>query len=287
MAFLGYALPVSVSTEDIDLLHPQSSRTVPVRRYNAVGSPKAWLLFSVGYGGDRSGYAFLARCWAHLGVTTFVVEHPGSNLEVLKSFSQKTRLEINREIVKRVQDPVELQARPRDLSLVWETQRHDFGELPLGLGGHSYGTYTVLACAGLEPRATHHHVEPLPAHSLLIISPQPPGMMFAPTEYQKVSLPCLLLTGTEDHLLAGQSDYLERLKVYECLPPQNRHLAVLEKVAHMTFAGIGLGIGSQLESIKKLTSLWWHESLCQESPTGHWKDLLYSTLSPSEITECR
>lgn len=278
---------MSVSTEDIDFKHPQSSRTVPVRRYNAVGSPKAWLLFSVGYGGDRSGYAFLARSWAHLGVTTFVVEHPGSNLEVLKSFPQKSRQEINREVVRRVQAPDELQARPRDLALVWQTLQEEFGDLPLGLGGHSFGTYTVLACAGLEPRAIRHGVEPLPAHSLLVISPQPPGMMFAALEYQKVTQPCLVLTGTEDHLLAGEADYRERLKVFDCLRPGNRHLVVLEKVAHMTFAGIGLGLSAQLESIKKLTSLWWHESLCQESPTGEWKDLLYSTLSPSEITQCR
>lgn len=277
---------MKTATEDLTFEHIDLQRTVPVRRYSAEGQPKAWILLSVGFGGDRAGYAFFARHWASLGMTTFVVEHVGSNLDVLRSFPQRTRAERNAEVVRRVRDRDELKARPRDLELVWKQLKGEFEGLPLGLAGHSYGSYTILAASGLEPKGLRHNVDPLPASSLLVISPQPPDMIFSHAEYEKVAVPTLVLTGTRDDLLAGGDTYRERLRVYDHLPAPVRHALVLENLEHMDFAGVGLRLETKLQQLKTVSGLWWNLSLEKES-TESWCESVSSELSGEGVEQCR
>lgn len=270
--------------EDLNLKHPWG-REVPVRLYGSGDVAKGFILFSVGFGGTRTGYGFLARRWAAAGFPTAVVEHVGSNLEVLKSLPQKRREERNAEVVRRVQDPEELAARPRDLQLVFQTLAPRFEGLPLGLGGHSFGSYSILAAAGLESKAVEQAFEGLPAQSLLAMSPQPPGMLFDSSEFGELASPTLILTGTQDHLLSGGATYEDRLKVYSYLRPEQRALTVLQDVEHMTFAGIGLNLGPQLEAICKLTLLWWEHSF--RSGSRGWPEVVAGNLSSEMITTCR
>ncbi|MCA9777880.1 MAG: alpha/beta hydrolase [Candidatus Eremiobacteraeota bacterium] len=255
---------MNATGEDLTLHHKDSDRAVPVRRYSAETEPEGWILFSVGFGGDRNGYGFFARTWAAAGFTTFVVEHVGSNLDVLRSFPQKRKAERNAEVVRRVGDPEELRARPRDLALVWQHLREEFEGLPLGLAGHSYGSYTVLACTGMEPSSTTHGVESIPATGYLVISPQPPGMLFSTAEYEKVRRPVLVMTGTEDHLLSGESDYSDRLDAYKFLPEAFRRLVVFRGFEHMDFAGVGLNLGHKLEAMNTVSRLWWQGLVAEE-----------------------
>jgi predicted dienelactone hydrolase len=271
--------------EDLELEDSSRDRRVLVRAYRWASEPRGWVLFSVGYGGQRSGYAYMAKAWAEQGFHVFVIEHVGSNLEVLKSFPQERLEERYLEVVRRVQLPSELKARPRDLELVYETFRNGYRRLPLGLAGHSYGSYTVFAGAGLEPLTVSHGVRSLPLSGLLAISPQPPGMLFGPAEFRKVKSPTLLLTGTQDDLLAGGATYRERLKVYDCLPPELRHLTVLDGVAHMTFAGVGLGIEKYLRSIAGLTSMWWNRILGR-SVADNWPSQVRNSDLKVELAEC-
>jgi pimeloyl-ACP methyl ester carboxylesterase len=260
---------------------------VPVRRYSAVGPVRGVVLFSVGFGGDRDGYGFFARCWASLGLTTLVIEHVGSNLEVLRSFPQRRRDERNAEVVRRVKQPAELRARPRDLQLVWNHVKDEFQGLPLGLGGHSYGSYSVLACAGMVPTAAQHDVAPLPALSLLVISPQPPGLLFSPNEYQKVDKSVLVVTGTRDTLLSGDGEFKDRLEAYRLLPDDARkHCLVLKDFEHMDFAGVGLNLASKLSLLQEMSRRWWKRSLLFEGMEQSWSDSMLSALGASKVEFC-
>jgi alpha-beta hydrolase superfamily lysophospholipase len=275
---------VNATGEDFSLQHTDLNRAVPVRRYPTAEEPRGWILFSVGFGGDRSGYGFFARAWAAAGWATFVVEHVGSNLDVLRSFPQKRRAERNAEVVRRVADPRELQARPRDLALVWEHLREEFEGLPLGLAGHSYGSYTVLACAGMESRITRHGVDPIPAVGYLAISPQPPGMLFAVPEYRKVSKPVLIMTGTEDHLLSGESSYDDRLDAYKALPEEFRRLVVFKGFEHMDFAGVGLNLEDKLEAMNAVSAIWWNGLVTGE--TGCWTQMVRDVVGAEVLADC-
>ena len=213
-----------------------------------------------------------------------MVEHVGSNLDVLRSFPQKRRAERNAEVVRRVGDPGELQARPRDLALVWDHLREEFEGLPLGLAGHSYGSYTVLACAGMEPSVTKHGVDPIPATGYLAISPQPPGMLFPVAEYRKIKKPVLIMTGTEDHLLSGESSYGDRLNAYKSLPEENRHLVVFRGFEHMDFAGVGLNLEGKLKAMNAASAIWWNELVTGE--TTSWTESLRAAVEPEVLAEC-
>lgn len=251
---------------DLDLKHPDTDRAVPVRLWLPEGPTRGWILFSVGFGGERSGYAYLGRAWAERGLATAVIEHVGSNLDVLKSLPGKHREERNREVALRVGDKEELAARPRDLILVYSHLEDRIGDLPLGLAGHSFGTYTVLAAQGL---ATVPVLPPLErsldsAASCMIISPQPPGVLFTPRVLGGVSPPTLVVTGTKDGPLHGDGDYHARAAVYDHLPAEARNLVVLDGVEHMAFANIGLGLAPTLRAVEGLTLAWWESTLFED-----------------------
>lgn len=278
---------VSNSFTDQEFTYPDGSRTVPVRCYETAGEPCGWVLFSVGYGGNRDGYAFLARGWTELGLAVVVAEHVGSNLEVLKSFSQRRREERNAEVVRRVHDPNELRARVQDIHLVYQELAAYYYGLPFGLAGHSYGSYSALAGCGMESSLAAHSLGALPVDSLLVVSPQPPDTLFQSQEYSKIQCPTLVLTGSEDHLLDGTSTFRERMKVFDHLTESDRHLLVLSGVEHMTFAGIGLKVEAQLSAIASATSLWWRGSLLETGWERAWPDALGEELDSDWIVECR
>lgn len=258
-----------------------------MREYLPDGQATGMLLFSVGYGGQASGYGYLARHWAESGLATFVIEHVGSNLEVLKSFAHLSKDARNEEVVRRVQDPEELRLRPHDVELVYRNVAPHFEGLPWGLGGHSYGTYSALSSIGLKPHQVDPKMTPLKPHSLVLISPQPPGLLFRDEDYAEVTIPCLVLTGTQDDLVSGASSYEDRLKVYDCLPAVRRHLVVQEGTDHMAFAGIGLKLESHLKTTQSVTTQWWKRSLFGENSKESWCALLHDALPSERIHLCQ
>lgn len=253
--------------EDLDLFDARRGRRVPTRLWvPQEGPPWAWVLFSVGFGGGSTGYAYLARAWARSGLATAVIEHVGSNAEVLRSLDKTTLAERARAVVGRVKERSELEARPRDLQFVRAELSRRFDDLPLGVAGHSFGAYTALASLGLKPLVS---VQPFayPAQGItacLIVSPQPPGVLFSQEELTTVRCPTLVMTGTEDAMLDGSEDYRGRLKVYESIPAEYRNLVLLDRVSHMAFAGLGLGLAPTLEAIASLTTIWWKQTLVGE-----------------------
>ena len=157
----------------------------------------------------------------------------------------------------------------------------------MGLGGHSYGSFTVLAASGLSAGTLEETALCLKADALLLISPQPPGMLFAPAEYRKVEAPCLLLTGTEDHLLDGSASYTERLEVFRFLPEEYRYLAVLRGTEHMAFAGLGLKIAEHVKATRDLTAAWWERTLLGVSSEAPWPRQAVASVGEERIEQCR
>ncbi len=270
---------------DLDLKHPDSERAVPVRLWLPEGTIRAWILFSVGFGGERSGYAYLGRAWAERGLATAVIEHVGSNLDVLKSLPGQHREERNRQVALRVGDKDELAARPRDVLLVYSHLQERIGTLPLGLAGHSFGTYTVMAAQGLATVPVLPSLEQAvsEARSCMIISPQPPGVLFSPRVLGSVGMPTLVVTGTKDGPLHGEGDYHARAAVYDHLPPSDRNLVVLDGVEHMAFANIGLGLAPTLRAVEGLSTAWWESTLFGSDATAEQRALLLKSAGGEQI----
>lgn len=252
---------------DLDLFDEARARSIPIRLWLPERTVRAWLLFSTGFGGDRSGYAYLARHWAEAGLATAIIEHVGSNASVLRSLPGKTLYERNKEVLRKVGEHAELEARPRDLIAAHQALSARFAGLPLGVAGHSFGAYTAMSTLGLPTMQSLQILQnPLSeARSCLVMSPQPVGLMFSCASLGGVSCPTLVVTGTEDGMLDGSGDYSLREGVYSCLPAFYRNLVVLNGVGHMAFAGIGVGLGKTLSGIACLTGRWWESSLYYKS----------------------
>ena len=206
------------------------------------------MLFSVGFGGERTGYAYLARHWAQAGFATAVVEHVGSNLDVLKEIKPKRFSDLEHFVAAKAREPEEMTARPLDLFFV-KSKLDD--EAPLLLGGHSYGAYTVVVAAGgtaVVGGAKMKFKQALKPRALLLMSPQPPGEVIA--AYPQVRT--MAMTGTRDNF---RVPYTERIKAPHDV------LEVIEGADHMTFAGVGLQAHRYLPEICRLTTRFWEDSL--------------------------
>jgi predicted dienelactone hydrolase len=268
-----------------EVFDAERQRRIPLSVYSPVGPPRATLVFSVGFGGGREGYGFLARSWAAKGFRVLVVEHVGSNLKVLQKLVTPgmRRQELARLVGERARDPSELFHRPLDLGFVI---RQNVGpEERLGLAGHSFGTYTALAAAGAQAllggTRTRWKPEKLLGRSseqllgLVLMSAQPPGFQISAQGYATVFRPTLVMTGTRDHGMPAGTTVADRIRAFHALPPGERLLAVLEGADHMTFAGVGLPAGRFTQAIENITGRFW-EAQCDSVRT--WA----STLPTSE-----
>lgn len=233
--------------EIIDIFDSSRQRAIPLGLYPHVGEFQGWIFFSVGFGGSRSGYAFLGRAWSELGFQVAVIEHIGSNAEVLKSIQRPgmRNAELAEVVGSKVLEPQELQDRPLDLA--YARRLLCPGDQWAGLAGHSFGSYTALA--GLNG--------PQPWAGLLLMSPQPPGDRHSPAQLAGVRLPCLLLTGTKDSGMPAGVTFEQRILTYEALPPGRKALGLLQGADHMAFAGIGLAVGPHAETVAALTGEFW------------------------------
>ena len=117
------------------------------------------------------------------------------------------------------------------------------------------------------------------------ISPQPPGLLFAESEYQKVDKRVLVATGTRDGLLSGEADFQDRLEAYNLLPEGKKHCLVLNDFEHMDFAGVGLDLAPKLGILQEMSRRWWSLSLFGEGGQS-WSESIASSLGPEEVERC-
>ena len=228
--------------------------------YGAAADDAKWLLFSVGFGGDCRGYAYLGRAWSQLGFQVAVVEHVGSNREILQSIHRPGMRQAELAVVvgERARDEVEMRARPEDLAFA---RRQLCPEAPwVGLGGHSYGTYTALATMGCEmllPSGLERWNFDLAWEGVALLSPPPPDSVISRRGLSEVTLPCLMLTGTRDSGMPAGVTFEQRLQSYQELPPGHRYSALVVGADHMSLAGIGLAVGPVVETVASVTGRFW------------------------------
>lgn len=208
-------------------------------------------MFSVGFGGNRDGYSFLARWWAGRGYEVAVVEHVGSNLDVLKSLDRRR---LDEEVVRCVTSTEEARDRPLDLGFVCRCLARE-GE-PLGLGGHSFGAYTALATALREPAC----------RCVLAMSWQAPGPLLGEDQYRRLSTPVLLVTGTEDVSPLDTRGPQQRLEAFDLIPEGHKRMAVVQGAHHMVFANVGLDVIPFHGPLRRLTTTFWEQYLRDGPP---------------------
>jgi predicted dienelactone hydrolase len=222
--------------------------------------PLPVILFSHGLGGSRLGYGFLAQAWASAGFVVVLPSHRENVPLGVAELEQPTLAEM-RAMKEAIDDPRNWPLRPRDLRRTVDALESLPGEVRalrgmldlsrIGIGGHSYGAYTALLCAGArvqsaaagvpgetaEPaREWQTFAEPR-ARAFVALSPPGNGSRgLSAASWETVKAPLLCMTGTRDEGILGEPASW-REDAFKALSGPGQGLVVLEGAEHATFSG--------------------------------------------------
>ncbi|MEN9229920.1 MAG: alpha/beta hydrolase [Thermostichus sp. DG02_5_bins_236] len=261
--------------EQFQFANPERDTPVLVDIYLPEGTePLPLVVISHGIASDRMTFAYLARHLASRGFGVAVLEHPGTNVDQVRSFLAGFGS---------LPGAYEWVARPRDISLLLdaleEKAQQDlshWGRLDLqsvGLFGQSLGGYTVLATAGaslnptrlqencqtsnslgltlnasllLQCRANEVFRDPFLAEqaeqlvderiqAVFALNPLT-STVFGPKGLGQVGIPVMIMAGSEDYFAPSLP---EQIEPFTWLGSQQRYLVMVEGSTHFTFLGGG------------------------------------------------
>ncbi|MGI8932770.1 MAG: alpha/beta hydrolase [Phormidesmis sp.] len=265
----------TLSFRDVD-----RQRVIPVEVHWTRNPRGPLVVLSHGFGADRYFLDYLAQHLASHGLTVVSVEHPGSNVQALLNLPVDPELA---ESPSRLLPATEFLDRPRDVSFVLDQlaqldQRSFFyggvfNTEDVTLIGHSLGGYTGLALAGatLDVRSLQsfcQDIQPLgvsPADWLQCAAVDLPeqvadlsddrikqvmamnplvGKLFGEAGLSAVTVPTLILTGTQDSVT----------------PPLNQQLVPFEQLSGPKYllaviGGTHLSVGDPSNINQALTEL--------------------------------
>jgi predicted dienelactone hydrolase len=231
--------PIDTVVEDV-----ARSREIPLRIYLPAATEAApIILFSHGLGGSREGSPFLGRHWAARGYVVVYLQHPGSDDSVWRGKPLGRRMAA-------LQQAAGLEnflLRVKDVEVVldqlesWnEAGDHKpAGRLKLdriGMSGHSFGAVTTQAVSGQSYARGGQLAADERIKAAVAFSPSGPRQGDDPqTAFGQVKIPWMVMTGTKDVALVGNTDVKSRLSVFPALPPGGKYELVLEDAEHSAF----------------------------------------------------
>jgi len=241
--------PLEVTTKeqplhlDLTVRDSERDRDVPLRVYlPATTTPAPVVLFSHGLGGSRAGSSFLGEHWASRGYVAIFLQHPGSDDSVWKDAPQMQRMKA----MKRAASLDNFVLRVEDVSAVlnqlelWNADKtnplpHRLDLKRVGMSGHSFGAVTTEAVSGQTlpiggQRYTEHRIK-----AAIVFSPSAPRGSSATKAFGAVSIPWMLMTGTEDLSPIGEVELNSRLAVYPALHGAPKYELLLHNAEHSVF----------------------------------------------------
>ena len=268
----------------IDLVAKDSarSREIPMRVYLPETSSNCpVVLFSHGLGGSKEGSSYLGKHWASRGYVAVFMQHPGSDAAVWQHQERGDRLPA----LARAATAENWRLRIEDVGSVlgqlqvWnsETGSQLEGRLDLdkvGMSGHSFGAVTTQWVAGQQGHGISWARPEIKA--AIALSPSPPRNGSVDDAFGKVSIPWLLITGTEDDSPLSEMEAVDRLKVFPALPPGEKYELVLAGARHSAFSDHRLLPGHAARNskhhpvVKAITTAFWDSALLGDQAAKDW-----------------
>ena len=200
------------------------------------------VIFSHGLGGSRRGSAFLGKFWATRGYVAVFIQHPGSDESVmeglppLKRYAALKKAAGLKSTLDRVRDVPALIDQLGRWNKEPDHSLKDRVDLKrIGMSGHSFGAITTQYVSGQSVSLRRQDFVEKRIRAALPMSPSGPRRGAVEKAFAKVSIPWLLMTGTEDDSLIGDFEPEDRLKVFPALPPEGKYELVLWRAEHSAF----------------------------------------------------
>jgi predicted dienelactone hydrolase len=230
---------------DLALLDADRQRPVPVRLYlpqqASHDGPVPLVVFSHGLGGSRTGYSYLARHWADVGMASLHPQHVGSDSSVWRG----NPLDLLQRLQSAARD-AEALARVLDLRFALDqVLASDQGRLidvtKIAVAGHSYGANTAMLVAGAQVNKDGANLGELRDQrikaAILISAPPLLGQGPAQQVLGAVTTPTLHITSLEDtiNLPGYRSTVEDRIAIFEAMNRSPRTLAIYNTGGHSIF----------------------------------------------------
>lgn len=235
---------VAIARQDLVVHDSGRDREIPVRVYLPGGTNAApVVLFSHGLGGSREGCAYLGEHWAARGYVGVFLQHPGSDESVWRDQPIEGRMAAMREAASGKNFMLRVMDIPAVLDRLteWNGSRgHPLrGRLDLGrvgMSGHSFGAVTTQAVSGQTFPVVGARFTDGRIRAAIAFSPSRPKRGDASAAFGSVGIPWLLMTGTRDIAVIGDTDVASRLAVFPALPAGDKYELVLFDAEHSAFA---------------------------------------------------
>ncbi|MCE5229427.1 hypothetical protein LLG95_07505 [bacterium] len=237
--------PFGVETAEYTWRDSTRLRNVPVKIYMPRGKgPFPVIIFSHGLGSSKDGYEYLGRHWASHGYVSVHPTHYGSDASIVKPGERPFE-----SMARAADDPQSAINRPKDVSFVIdELTSMTLHETPLrnrlaldkiGVAGHSFGAYTVLAVAGqtfIGPLGRAFTLGDRRVKAAVAMS-TPANRRASEKAYESIRIPCLHITGTRDESPIGTSTAADRRIPFDNMFVADNYLLILNGGDHMIFSG--------------------------------------------------
>ena len=266
-----------VETIKYEWLDAKRNRFVPVKIYYPVTEDKIWpvIIFSHGLGGSRDGYEYLGRYWAGRGYVCVHLQHLGSDDAVWRQSSQimKSMKEAAANVENAVNRPLDVSFAIDQLEILNREAAPLKGKLDLtriGVAGHSFGGFTVMAVIGqvfVTKTGNEFTLADKRIKAAIAMSAPVPRNADLKKSFGSIMIPCLHMTGTLDESLVSEVKPAERRLSYDNISGAEQYLLTLNGGDHMVFAGV------RINKDRGKKDPIFHELICQVT-TAFWEATL-------------
>jgi len=158
----------------------------------------------------------------------------------------------------------------------------------VGMSGHSFGAVTTQGVSGQRTALGAAAFTDARIKAALAMSPSSPRNGGDPKRaFGGVTIPWLLMTGTNDVGLVGDADVASRLAVFPALPPSGKYELVLNGAEHSAFSDRALPGDKEKRNpnhhraILALSTAFWDAWLREDAEARAWLD----GAGPSSVLE--
>ena len=220
-------------------------RQIPLRIYLPDDTNAApVVLFSHGLGGSRENNPYLGEHWSGRGYVCVFIQHAGSDESVWKGTPVGQRMAAMKQAANLTNTILRFKDIPAVIDQLerWNSSKESplAGRMNLkqiGMSGHSFGAVTTQGVSGQRIARGEALFTEKRIKAALAMSPSSPKFGGDPNQiFGRVSIPWLLMTGTNDIAIVGDADLASRLAVYPALPEGGKYELVLDGAEHMAFS---------------------------------------------------
>ena len=275
---LGWAATslAQVTVEEFTLHDAKRDRNMECRAYfPTTGEKLPLIVFSHGFGADRSAFSPIAKHWAEHGYVVIVPSYwDGSG----KSKGKGDPLPAGSLQALMKHSTLKPENRVRDLPFILDAVEHIETAVPaltrridtsrVGVAGHSLGAYTAMLVGGVtadigDQKLRSFH-DPR-VRCILPISGQGTGQQgLTPSSWSALAIPMLTITGSLDKGAGGQGPEWKK-EPFDLSPPGDKFFVFIDGANHVSFGGTGADAITAV--VKATTSSFW-DAYLKDSPAA-------------------